>query len=144
MLAASRVLVAISVRSLSAVSDQVDIVQLRILVIIASRGSVTLSELAEAAAIHLSKASRTCDRLVASGLIVREDDPDDRRSLRLTLTASGRQVVRTVMRARRAAITPMLQRLSSKRRHELVALLAEFAGVDEDSASTELSAMGWA
>ena len=78
LLEACRSLVAISVRSLAAVSAQVDIVQLRVLVVIASRGSVSLGEAADATGITLSKASRTCDRLVGMRLLARADDPSDR------------------------------------------------------------------
>ena len=71
VLAASRSLVAISALSIATVADRVDVVQLRVLVVIASRGRCTLGELADAADLHVSTASRTCDRLVAQGLLHR-------------------------------------------------------------------------
>ncbi|MGH8861999.1 MAG: MarR family winged helix-turn-helix transcriptional regulator [Jatrophihabitantaceae bacterium] len=142
VLDACRSLVAISVRSLAAVSAQVDVVQLRVLVVVASRGSVSLGEAADATGITLSKASRTCDRLVGMRLLARADDPSDRRSLKLTLTPAGRRVVRRVTRARRDAITPMVDAMSLVQRDVLVSTLRVFTAQAEPE-SRELWAMGW-
>ena len=90
MLDACRSLVAISAWSVEAVADQVDLVELRILVVLATRGASSLKDLAEATRLHLSRASRACDRLVGKDLITRSDDPDDRRVLQLGLTARRR------------------------------------------------------
>src|SRR3954468_20830448 len=92
-LVASRCLVAISAQSMAAVGDQVDVVQLRMLVVVASRSSCTLGELARAAGLHLSTASRTGDRLVAGGLLFRTPRAADRRTLEFTLTADGEELV---------------------------------------------------
>ena len=142
MLDACRALVAISVRSLAAVSAQVDIVQLRVLVVVASSGSVSLGEAADATGITLSKASRTCDRLVGKRLLARADDPADRRSLKLTLTPAGRRVVRRVTQARRDAITPTLDAMPAAQRAVLVSALREFTARAEPE-SRDLWAMGW-
>lgn len=141
--AACRVLVAISSQSIAAVEDLVDLTQFRALVIIGSRGSVSLGELADAARMHLSTASRMCDRLVAQGLIDRADDPDNRRQLILTLTDAGRRVVKDVMDQRRAAVQPMLAAMPKTRRAELVALLQEFAALGPPAADPDLWFMGW-
>jgi DNA-binding MarR family transcriptional regulator len=109
----------------------------------ASRGSVSLGELATAANLHPSRASRLCDRMVAEGLIHRADDPANRRQLTLTLTLSGERVVRTVMKHRRNAIKPILARLTKQRRAELVSALKEFATAGGEPPDLELWAMGW-
>ena len=69
VLAACRVLVGLSARSIAAVEDVADVAQVRALVVISSRGSVSLGELAVAANLHLTRASRLCDRMVAQGLV---------------------------------------------------------------------------
>lgn len=147
MLAACRVLVAVSARSMAAVEDVADLTQVRALVVVASRGSVSLSELAAATSIHLTRASRLCDRMVANGLINRADDPADRRQLTLTLTPAGKQVVRTVMQRRRAAIerilTRMTEHMTMSRRAEMAALLREFAAAGGEPSDSDLWAMGW-
>ena len=98
VLAASRVLVGVAARSLAPVEDTVTLTQFRALVIIASRGPLHLAALADAMGVHPSNATRTCDRLVATGLADRRDNPADRRHLLLTLTAAGRDLVDGVMR----------------------------------------------
>lgn len=143
VLTACRLLVAISVKSLSAVEDLVTITQLRILVVIASRGVSTLSDLAGATGLHMSTASRTCDQLVGTELLERSDDPDDRRSLRLSLTDQGVRILASVAKARRAAIAPALRRMSPARRGELIALLGEFTAAGGEPPEAELWTMGW-
>lgn len=143
MLAACRVLVALSAQSIAAVEDLADVTQVRALVVISSLGSVSLGELASAAHLHLTRASRLCDRMVAEGLIDRGDDPANRRQLTLTLTPKGQQVVGDVMAHRRAAITPILMRLPEARRAELVAVLRDFAAAGGEQPGPDLWAMGW-
>lgn len=144
VLAACRLLVGISVESLAAVDAAVNVTQLRILVVIDSRGVTTLTELAAATGLHLSRASRTCERLVNSGLVHRTDDPADRRSLRLTLTGEGRRIVAAVAHARRAAIEPVLRRMPEQRRGQLVSLLEEFTAAGGEPLDIHLWALGWA
>lgn len=154
VLDACRSLVAISAWSVEAVADQVDLVELRILVVLDTRGASSLKALADAAHLHLSRASRACDRLVGKNLITRSDDPDDRRVLKLGLTAAGAELVRTVQNARRDAVAPVLAAMSVNRRTELVRSLRAFAaasagrGQSADSADDgagrgDVSALGW-
>lgn len=147
MRAACRVLVAVSAQSIAAVDDVADPTQVRALVVIASRGSVSLSELSEATSLHLTRASRLCDRLVAKGLVNRADDPANRRQLTLTLTPEGDRVVEEVARRRRDAIEPILSRMSQQmtkqRRAELVSLLQAFAVAGGEPSDPDLWAMGW-
>lgn len=143
VLAACRVLVALSAQSIAAVESVADVAQVRALVVIASRGPLSLGELAGAANLHLTRASRLCDRMVAEGLIHRADDPADRRQLTLTLTPSGERVVQTVMEHRRAAIKPILAQMAKQRCVELVSVLQEFATAAGEPSDLELWAMGW-
>lgn len=143
VLAACRILVALSAQSIAAVEGVADVSQVRALVVISSRGSVSLGELAAAANLHPSRASRLCDRMVAEGLIHRADDPANRRQLILTLTPGGERVVRTVMQHRRAAITPILAQLTKPRRAELVSVLQEFAAAGCEPSEPDMWAMGW-
>src|SRR5690348_7735059 len=90
---AARALVAISAQSLAAVDDIVTAPQLRVLVMVASRGPLNLAAVARGLGVHPSNATRACDRLVSAGLLDRRDDPDDRRNLLLQLTEEGRRLV---------------------------------------------------
>jgi DNA-binding MarR family transcriptional regulator len=143
VLVASRCLVAISAQSMAAVGDRVDVVQLRMLVVVASRSSCTLGELARAAGLHLSTASRTCDRLVAGGLLFRTPRAADRRTLEFTLTADGEELVGSVLRLRRAALQPILGRLTEAQRRRLAVALRDFADAAGEPSDRALWAMGW-
>jgi DNA-binding MarR family transcriptional regulator len=143
LLAASRILVGISARSIAAVADIVDITQFRVLVILASRGSASLGTVAETAGLHQSTASRLCDRMVTMGLIDRADDPVDRRQLMLTLTRQGRDLVRRVMTRRRAALESVLARMLKPQRAELISALRGFAAAAGEPSDCDLWAMGW-
>ena len=51
---------------------------------------LTLSQVAERHCCGKSNVTQLVDRLVADGLVVRESDPDDRRTIRATVTPAGR------------------------------------------------------
>jgi DNA-binding MarR family transcriptional regulator len=143
VLAACRVLVALSAQSIAAVDDLVDVTQVRVLVIVASTEPVSLGVLAEAAQLHPSTASRLCDRMVGEDLLDRTDDPTNRRALSLRLTANGRRVVAAMVRHRRQAIMPMLRAMPAPRRKELVEALRAFADAGGEPPDRELWSMGW-
>lgn len=143
VLAASRSLVAISAQSIAAVADRVDVVQFRVLVVVASRVCCTLGEVADAAELHVSTASRTCDRLVGFGLLCRTPREDDRRTVEFTLTPVGEELVGGVLRRRRAALQPVVQRLTSRQRRRLASALRDFAAAAGEPSDRALWAMGW-
>lgn len=143
VLRACRVLVALSARSILAVEDVADVVQVRILVVVAAAESASLGEVAEAAGLHVSRASRLCDRMVAAGLLHRANDPTDRRLLTLTLTPAGHRVVQSVMSRRRKEVSRALARMSRARRAELVSVLDEFAAAGTSVTDGDLMLLGW-
>jgi DNA-binding MarR family transcriptional regulator len=143
VLAACRLLVAISVRSMAEVEADVTPTQLRVLTILATRGPLSISAVADAMSVHLSNASRVCDRLVTSGLVTRTGDPADRRQAQLTLSRRGRSVVRKVFAARHEAVHDVLGRLPRTRRVELIQALQAFAAAGGEPASDALWSMGW-
>jgi DNA-binding MarR family transcriptional regulator len=143
VLVASRTLVAISAQSIAAVLDEVDVMQVRVLVVVASRGPCSLGEVAEAVGLHVSTASRTCDRLVSMGLLHRAASATDRRNLELTLTPDGEALVARVLRERRDALRPVLQRLGPRKQRRLTAALRDFAQAAGEPADRALWAMGW-
>jgi len=143
VLAACRVLVAVAAQSIAAVEESADLLQVRALVVIASRGPVSLGELATAAGLHLTRASRLCERMVRAGLMTREVDPANRRQVTLSLTFAGQHVVETVMQRRWAAIEPVLARMTEAQRRDLVSALTVFAEAADDISEQDLWAMGW-
>src|SRR6516225_1906100 len=90
LLTASRLLVAISARSIGLVDETITIPQFRTLVILANRGPINLATLAGLLGVQPSATGRMVDRLVAAGLIDRLPHPTSRRELLAALTRRGR------------------------------------------------------
>ena len=144
VLAASRALVGVAVQSIAAVERMADVIELRVLVVVSQRGAASLREVADGLDLHVSTASRLCDRMVAEGLLERRDDPNDRRQLALRLSPRGRRVVRRVGRRRRDAVVEILGRMSAGERSGLVEALDAFARAAGEVADRDLWAVGWA
>lgn len=127
VLAASRVLVAVSARSIAAVDDTITIPQFRLLVVLSVEGPQKLTSIAEALGVNPSTATRMVDRLVTAGLIDRETNPTSRRELVVGLNRRGRTVVSNVTKRRRAQIEQIVGQMSPTSRRGLVRALSAFA-----------------
>lgn len=144
VMAAARVLVAVTARSVAAVEDVVTLSQLRVLVIVASRTAPNLGAVATSLGVHPSNATRTVDRLVTAGLLDRSDDPTDRRNLVLELTPEGHELVKRVMNDRRAAIADILDRMPPGRRRSLVPVMRAFAEAGGETVEDDAAwSLGW-
>ena len=145
LLTASRVLVAVSARSLSEVEKAVTVTQFRTLVVLESHGEVNLSGLAERLGVNASTALRMIDRLLVAGLVARREHPGSRREVLLALSPAGRRLVRRVTKRRRAELARVVSAMPAERRSELVAALrafAEAAGEPEPDPD-EVSTLAW-
>ncbi|EYT80155.1 MarR family transcriptional regulator [Streptomyces sp. Tu 6176] len=126
VLTASRLLVAVSARSLAAVEDRVTLPQLRMLVALSTRGATKLVALAELLQVAPSTAMRMIDRLIAAGLADRRPNPVNRRETLLQLTDEGRRTVEDVTARRRTEIAAIVERLDPAQRTALIDALAAF------------------
>lgn len=124
---ASRALVGIAAASIGEADGIVTVPQLRVLVIVATRGPQNLAAVAAALQVNPSNASRTCERLIQAGLLHRSESPADRRHIRLTLTVPGKELVDRVTAHRRTAIGRVLRRMPVNERDQLAAALNAFA-----------------
>jgi DNA-binding MarR family transcriptional regulator len=134
LLTASRLLVAISARSIAKVDETITIPQFRTLVILSNRGPINLATLASLLGVQPSATGRMVDRLVAAGLIDRLPHPTSRRELLAALTNRGRDVVRRVTAHRRTEIADIVEKMPPTERHGLVRALTAFttAGGEPD------------
>ncbi|MFF0063285.1 MarR family winged helix-turn-helix transcriptional regulator [Streptomyces sp. NPDC005279] len=147
VLTASRLLVAVSARSLASVEDRVTLPQFRLLVVLSTRGAAKLVLLAEWLAVSPSTAMRMVDRLIAIGLVDRQTNPDNRRETVLQLTPEGMRIVEVVMNRRRQEIASIVERLAPEQRAALIAALTAFseAGGEPDAPSRPVEhPLGWA
>lgn len=145
VLTASRVLVAVSARSLAQVEERVTLTQFRALVVLSGgEGRTNLNRLADQLSVNSSTALRTVDRLVAAGLATRQENPENRREVLLGLTDDGGRIVRDVTSTRRKEIAAILERMSDRKRAELVAAFRAFAvAANEPEATPGPGALGW-
>ncbi|NTT87889.1 MarR family winged helix-turn-helix transcriptional regulator [Tabrizicola fusiformis] len=86
-------------------------------------GVATLQVLARRAGVQKSQMSRTVSALEADGMIQREDNPRDKRSVHLHLSPKGKQRVQDVLQASRDRNRAMLRELSDDERLHFMALL---------------------
>jgi len=126
LLTASRLLVAISARSIALVDDTITIPQFRTLVILSNEGPVNLATLAGLLDVQPSTIGRMVDRLVIAGLIDRRAHPTSRRELVAELTARGRRVVQKVTANRRNELARVVEKMPARERRGLVRALAAF------------------
>jgi DNA-binding MarR family transcriptional regulator len=120
VLAASRVLVAIAVRSLSAAGDDVTLPQYRALVVLAYKGPQRIIDLAEELVVNSSTATRMIDRLERRGLVHRLTHPEDRRATQLEITEAGLAAVSSVSARRRSEFSRILRKMPAAGRRQLV------------------------
>jgi DNA-binding MarR family transcriptional regulator len=146
VLTASRLLVAVSARSLAVAEDRVTLPQFRMLVVLASQGETKLVTLAEKLSVNPSTAQRMVERLCTAGLMSREVNPASRREVVLALTKAGRQLVDEVTARRREEIAAIVGRMPPSQREGLVRALRAFAEAGAEPAAQparDLVPLGW-
>jgi DNA-binding MarR family transcriptional regulator len=146
LLTASRLLVAVAARSLAEVEDTVTLPQFRVMVILATRGPMNLTALADQLAVNPSTAMRMIDRLSAAGMITRAVNPQLRREHIIRLTDPGRRVVDDVTARRRDELAAIVARMSPSQRTGMVAALRAFnhAGAEPPATTADdLPQLGW-
>ena len=136
---ASRALVGIAAESIADVDDIVTVPQLRVLVMIYTRGPMNLGSVAAGLDVSAPNASRICDRLIKAGLLDRGEDPTDRRNITLTLTDEGQVLVDRVNRHRRTAVRRILRKMSARDREALVTALDNFATAAGEPVGADLA-----
>jgi DNA-binding MarR family transcriptional regulator len=80
---------------------------------------LSLKEGAELVHVSLPAASRTVDDLVRRGLAARDEDAEDRRMKRVTITSQGRSVIRRLNAARLSGLQQFVDNLTAAERDAL-------------------------
>jgi DNA-binding MarR family transcriptional regulator len=94
-------------------------------------GHPTLGELAAEEQVQPPSMTRIVGHLVAAGLVLREADEADRRSVRVRVTPEGERTLQRIRRAKNAFLVRRLDELGSedrRRAEELVSLLEHLLG----------------
>jgi DNA-binding MarR family transcriptional regulator len=127
LLATSRVIVGIALRSLAASGADVTLAQYRALVVLAARGPLRVVDIAAELGVNPSTGTRMCERLVRKGFIDRQRIGADRREVQLTLTEEGGRVVAEVTANRRSELTRLVDTLPVDHLDPALAMLRELA-----------------
>jgi DNA-binding MarR family transcriptional regulator len=128
LLSLAQLVMAASVRA-SGDLGGVSPVQLRALTALRRLGEANLVQLAEEMRITVSTTSRLVDRLVAAGWVHREPSPRNRREVLVTLTDSGRQLLRQYDERRIELLEECLRRVPAERYDRVLEALGDLAQV---------------
>ncbi|MER5946556.1 MarR family transcriptional regulator [Streptomyces sp. NPDC001904] len=131
--AAVDLLVALWTRSARTGTPQLSALQLHALHTVRTAPGLNLGALAGAIGTVPSAASRLCDRLEAAGMILRESPPTNRRTIGLTLTRRGHDVLDAVSARRERLLREVLDRMPSDTRGQLLAGLHAFATASRET-----------
>jgi DNA-binding MarR family transcriptional regulator len=85
-----------------------------------TKGASDVSNLGDGLGVSNAAASQMLDRLVHQGLIVRAEDPIDRRAKTLALTAEGRRVLEESVEARQELLNELVARISPDEKQQIL------------------------
>jgi DNA-binding MarR family transcriptional regulator len=97
--------------------------QLKALMCVTDNYGATHGQIARFLGVTLSTITGIVDRLVDHGLVVRREDPEDRRITRVLPTPRGQQLVNMLLRYRNDALTALLSQLTPE---ELITVESAF------------------
>ncbi|MCA1218324.1 MarR family winged helix-turn-helix transcriptional regulator [Streptomyces sp. 8L] len=137
VLTASRLLVAVSARSLASVEETLTLPQFRMLVVLSTRGPMNISRLGAHLDVIPSTALRMVERLASAGMLTKEPNALSRREIRISLTADGRQVVQEATERRRSEIARIVGAMPRPQRAALVQALHAFNEAGEEPPADE-------
>jgi len=95
-------------------TSDITVAQLRILLLLHTEGASRMSSIASAIGITLSSTTGTVDIMVKKGLVVRRDDPEDRRLVICELSPQGQEMMNRMWVLGQLQIERLLQGLSLK------------------------------
>jgi DNA-binding MarR family transcriptional regulator len=124
LLALARMAMDASVRASEDVGG-VSPVQLRALTSLRQKGEANLAQLADDIGITVSTASRLVDRLVSAEWVHRAASKTNRREISLTLTGTGKRLLRRYDSRRVVLLKECLERVPAERRDAVLGALAE-------------------
>ena len=130
-MAASHAIVGTAVQAMTMELPDITLPVSRALLVLARRGTQRPSDLAPELGVSAATAGRVINRLVKDGLAERSADPEDRRSVRATLTDKGRLVVEAVLERRRGAFAGYLAAIPPEQQKDLGLAFRAFAAASD-------------
>ena len=99
--------------------------QLWVLEHLSRREVCPMNELARFLRASRPAATGMADRMIVQGLITRQDDPKDRRVVRIRLTAKGHRILKTIWDQKRRMLVEVFGRISPQRREQYLMTLGQ-------------------
>jgi len=115
----------------SATAEGLTPTQASVLGVIAGRGPLSLTEIAAIERLNPTMLSRVVGKLEVAGLITRQPDPADLRTVTAHITVQGRRTHARVKQQRVAAVAGRVARLTATEQAQLVAALPALEALAE-------------
>ncbi len=132
LLALTRALVALALRSVETVGHAVSLQQFRALYVLDHGGPCNATGLAEQLGTHASTVTRLCDRLVALGYATPEVKPGQPAGDRARRHAAGREIVAAVLDRRAAELRRIVETLPEDTLDCVLGALPQLVAAAED------------
>ncbi len=100
---------------------------------------LNVTELAERIGVDFGGTSRLVDRLVAKGLLSDRPDGTDRRTRRMGLTRTGRQIAQKVLSASQATNQIFSNRMSQREARQFQTILQKLGRAGQSREATEIN-----
>lgn len=114
------------------------VAQVRLLFLLMARDGQSMTELADQFGVALPTMTRLVDRVAQDRLVVRGEDPRDRRLVRLFITREGVRAAGAVETAARAFMERIFERMGDERTAVFIEALRDFkVAADESAAGAE-------
>ncbi len=92
---------------------------------IAEQGNPTMKDIAGHLYITPPSASTLIDTLVAKKLVVRTEEPKDRRTIRITISPTAQKVLASIYKKKNSIFTAMLSKLEQEDKNDLARILTK-------------------
>jgi DNA-binding MarR family transcriptional regulator len=93
-------------------TSDITVAQLRVLLVLYTQGPSRMSSIASYIGIAISTATSIIDNMVKKDLVIRSDDPEDRRLVICNLSAEGKRLINRLWMLGRGQIEKLLQGLT--------------------------------
>jgi DNA-binding MarR family transcriptional regulator len=90
--------------------------QFMVLKLIAEKENPRMTDLAEELGVTMGNMTAMTERLIKHGYVVRKDDPEDRRIVRICLNAAGKEMMARVSEKKRKSMEMIIGKISREDR----------------------------
>jgi len=101
--------------------------QFIVLKLIVEKEHPRMTDLADELGVTMGNMTTMAERLIKHGYVIRKDDPDDRRIVRVCLTATGKDLMAKASEKKRKAMEMIIGKISQEDRTALLKIMEKLA-----------------